>query len=160
MIKLITNTKIISALNDFLGKSNSNLAKMNYANIQKWIPFLQIESMQGWLSSIENKTTIEFAIINDVSLKLIECLPIRFNWTNTSYNNVSVVPKNWGSIYPIHLHLTPVKMNLHIRFQKQIKQYMQQMEEEDPNGTAFSLLLQNAHITYFDGPIHSIQWPL
>lgn len=162
MIRHIRQLRIISSLNDFLGKPNSNLAKMNYDNIKKWIPMLQEESLDGWFSSIENKMTIEFAVMNnDLNLKLIECLPIRYNWANASYNNdMSIVPKNWGTVYSIHTRILPIQMHLHERFRDQIEAYKQKIQDEDPDGTAFSLLLDNATVTYFSGPIDRIHWPL
>lgn len=157
MVKFIRNLKIVSSLNDFLGKPNSNLAKMNYDNIKKWLPYLEKESLDGWISSIENKTAIEFAIINDSALKLVECLPIQFNWTNSTYNE-TIVPKNWGTVYPIHTRSLPIHISLHSRFRDQIERYVDTVREEDPYGTGLSVLLDNATISYFDGPVKSIHW--
>jgi hypothetical protein len=162
MIKYIHQLRILSALNEFLEEPHNNMAKTNYDNIQKWIPSMQKESLDGWLSSIENRTAIEFAIINDPSiLRLVECNPIKFNWTNTNYNkDMILVPKKWGTTYAIHTNAMPLQMHLHKRFRPQIEAYKKKVEEEDPDGTALSLLLKNATVTYFDGPIDKISWPM
>lgn len=156
MIKDIIHMRILSSLNDFLAKPNSNLAKMNYDNVKQWIPYLQHESLDGWMSSIDNKTSIEFAIINDPRiLKIVDCSPIQYNWSNSTINK----PKNWGTMYPVYSYMYPVKMHLHERFRDRIEAYKKKVSIEDPLGTAFSVLLETAIITYFTSTIDkSIYW--
>lgn len=158
MIQTIRQLRLFSSLNTFLGIPNSNLAKMNYETIKSWIPFLRYESLDGWISSIENKTAVEIALINDPTiLKLISCSPIKYNWTNSRYNNNSFIPKNWGTTYP--LSTETVQMLLHSRFKPQIEAYLKQLAEDDPYGTAFSLLLTNANITYINSStVENIRW--
>ena len=165
MIKDIKEMRIISSLNDFLGKPNSNLAKMNYDNVKQWIPYLQNEGLDGWMSSIENKTAIEFAIINDMSIiNIVDCLPIQYNWSNSTVNynddnTYTLKPKNWGTVYPLYTFMYPVKIHIHERFRDKIEAYKKKVSEDDPFGTAFSVLLENASISYFDGVIDkSIRW--
>ncbi len=158
MVKDIYRMRVYSSLNNYL-ENETNLAKMNYKRIKCWVPFLKNENLDGWFSSIENKTAIEFAIINDPAvLKIIDCLPITFNWSNTNYNGGILVPKNWGSKYPISSRTFPVKFILNSRFKPQIENYQEQIAKEDPNGTAFSILLKNAEFEYFDAPLETIKW--
>ncbi len=158
MIRNIKHMRIISSLNELLGSPNSNLAKMSYERIKTWLPYFHSESLDGWMSSIENKTTVEFAIVNDPSiLKIISCSPIKFNWSNSTYtNNLEIIPKNWGTHYPIYSHTYKIKLNLHARFRSMIESYVGQVNEEDPHGTALSVLLDNASISYFDGPVNLV----
>ncbi len=160
MVKLIHNMRVYSALNDFLGQKNSNLAKMDYETIKKWLPNLRKESLDGWFSSIENKTAVEFAILNNPSiLKLVNCVPIQFNWNNSTYTNtMNFVPKNWGTKYPISTQSLPISLRLNGRYKSQIEQYIDRVMEEDPSSTAFSVLLQNAKISYFDAPQEMFSW--
>lgn len=165
MIKDIIQMRILSSLNDFLPKPNSNLAKMNYENVKKWLPHLQNEGLDGWMSSIENKTAIEFAVINDPSvLKIVDCLPIQYNWSNSTINydnenKYTLKPKNWGIVYPLYSRIYPIQLNIHERFRNKINEYKKKVQIEDPLGTAFSVLLENASITYFDGDVDdSIRW--
>jgi len=158
MVKMIYKLRVISAFNDYLGIPNSNLIKQNYNKIKE--DHLEKEQLDGWFSSIENKTTVEFAIINTPSvLKIIDCVPIRFNWNNSSYaNDMTLIPKKWGTEYPISSVEIPIKCILNSRFKPMIEEYQKQISEEDPRGTAFSILLENADISYFDAPLEKIQW--
>lgn len=157
MISQINNLRIFSSLNQLLEYTNTNLAKMNPEKIKEWIPFLQKEGFDGWLSSIENKTAIEIAIrIDPTILKIVECSPIEFNWKNTNYINTELVPKNWGTKYP--LFSGPFALILNKKFKSQIEKYQKQIANEDPRGTAFSIFLENAVITYIDVPIQTISW--
>ena len=159
MIRNIRFMRIFSSLNNYLG-NNKNLQKMNYEKIKDWLPFLQKEELYGWLSSIENKTAIEFAILNTTSiLKIVECLPIEYNWINTNItSNMEIIPKKWGAKYKISTYKKPITLILNSRFKQQIENYIKQISEEDPDGTAFSLLLKNANITYIDAPLDYICW--
>ena len=162
MIGLIKGMRVFSALNSLLGNNNANRIKMDYDNIRPWIPLLQKEGLDGWISPIESKIAIEFAIVNDPSLiKIVECKPLQYKWSNSRYtdNGERFIPKNWGTVYPLHSLAQPVKFAIHSRFRPQIEAYIALMEEEDPQGTAFSVLLNNAEITYFDGPVKPITWP-
>jgi hypothetical protein len=158
MVQSIRQMRIFSSLNIFLGKNGSNLAKMNTENIRQWVPLLQKENLNGWFSSIENKTGVEFAIMNDPRiLNIVECKPLRYNWTNSSYNE-TLIPKNWGTTYPVSTIIKPVTIVLNSRFKEQIDAYIKYVYEEDRGGTAFSLLLENANIIYFDAPLEEIRW--
>lgn len=160
MIRNIRGMRIFSSLNNYLGNNNTNLAKMNYEKIKCWLPFLQKESLDGWISSIENKSAIEFAILNNESiLKIKKCLPIDYNWANSTYNNnMELIPKKWGTKYPISSQLLPIKLILNSRYKEQIESYKKQIAEEDPKGSAFSILLENANIKYIDAPLENISW--
>lgn len=160
MINQIYRMKIYSSLTNYLKTQNTNLAKTDYNRIKCWIPYLQKENLEGWFSSIENKTAIEFAVLNDpLILKIVECLPIQFNWANTRYSkDMNLIPKKWGTTYPISSLTNPIHMILNRRFQPQIEAYKAQVAEEDPEGTALSILLKNASITYIDAPVDTIKW--
>jgi hypothetical protein len=49
-------------------------------------------------------------------------------------------------------------MILNSRFKEQIENYQTQIKEQDLDGTAFSVLLKNAEITYIDAPLDTIKW--
>jgi len=159
MVKMIHKLRVISALNDYLGVPCSNLLKQNCNKIKKWMPFLQKENLDGWFSSIENRSAVEFAIINNpYVLKIIDCIPIRFNWNNSSLrSDFTVVPKQWGTTYPISSLKIPLKFILNSRFKPMIDTYKKEIME-DPGSTAFSIILENADISYFDAPVNSILW--
>lgn len=158
MIKQIRYTRIFSALNAFTG---NNLSKMKNENLEKYVPYLQKENLDGWFSTIENGPTVEVAVINTPGIfKIIDCSPIEYNWKNTNYdNNGEMIPKSWGTTYPITTLGLPVKMNLHQRFKPLIENYIEFISNEEPESTAFSVMLKNAEITYFDNSINNtIKW--
>lgn len=153
MVDSIHRMKIYSSLNSYLENGASNLAKMNYERIKCWLPFLKKERLDGWFSSIENKGSVEFAILNNPSiLKIVECLPIRFNWANSTYNKM----KNWGTTYEITK--APIRFVLNSRYKPQIEEYEIQVASFDPEGTAFSVLLKTARVEYFEAPLEIIKW--
>jgi hypothetical protein len=153
MVQSIHRMRVFSSLNAYLENGASNLAKMDYEKIKCWLPFLKKENLDGWFSSIENKTSVEFAVLNDPSvLKIVECLPIHFNWANSTYNK----PKNWGTTYEITK--TPIRFVLNSRFKSQIEEYERQVARDDPDGTAFSVLLKTATIDYIEAPLETIKW--
>ena len=162
MVREIHAFRILSALNDFIGTQRGNMIKMDCEKVKKWIPYLQQESLDGWFSSIENKTAVEFAILNDPNiLDIVECEPIIFNWNNSTYNNNNaLVPKKWGSVYPIHSQTHPISLIINSRFQPQIENYIRRVSDEDSRGTAFSILLENANITYVNSRLHAFNWPV
>ncbi len=71
---------------------------------------------------------------------------------------MKLVPKKWGNTYAISSLTNPIQLVLNSRFKSQIEAYQAQIAEEDPDGTAFSILLKNANISYIDAPLEEIKW--
>ncbi len=157
MVKQIHKLRVYSSLNNYLGVPNSNLMKRDSNMIKCWIPYLVKENLDGWFSSIENKLAVEFVILSDPSvLKIMKTEPIRVTWYNANYNsNMELIPKNWGTTYAISFFSILI---LNSRFKEQIDSYLQQIKEEDPDGTIFSILLQRSIIYYIDAPLEEIKW--
>ncbi len=160
MIRNIRRMRIFSALNNYLGIDNSNLYKMNSTKISGWLPYLRNENLDGWFCSIENKGTVEFAITNDPTiLKIVECKTIKRDWINVNYTeNMNLIPKRWGNQYPLSSSTIPIRFVINRQFQNQIESYQKEVAEDDPCGTAFSVLLENAIIEYIDAPVNTIHW--
>ena len=159
MIGRIYKLKLQSALHNLLDTPRINMIKMNKQKIKEWIPFLEKENLDGWFSSIESKTSIDFVLRNDNSIfKLVNCAPITFNWINSYYKDNSLISKSWGEEYPISTFTHPVRFILHSRFKTQIELDREQIEKEDPYGTTFYILLNNARIDYIDIPLQKISW--
>ena len=159
MVSLIKRFRVFSSLNKFLPSDHTNMAKMDYGNIQTWLPFLKKEKLDGWFSSIQNGFTIELAILGSTDcLKIIACNPIQYNWGNSKYVHDRIEPKHWGILYPISAKHLPWKLILNSRYKSQIEEYTKSIASEDPFGTSFSIVLENADITYFDSPLEEIQW--
>jgi hypothetical protein len=58
------------------------------------------ENLDGWIASIENRSHVEIAILNDSAIfKAISFEPLRKNWRN--WNCLGEIPecKNWETLY-------------------------------------------------------------
>ena len=68
MIESFKKTFIFSSLHKFINSINENLAKKNDNNLICFSEELKKEKFDGWFTSIENKATIEVALLNDINL--------------------------------------------------------------------------------------------
>jgi hypothetical protein len=158
MVQGIRHLRIFSALNTLMNKPGHNLMKMQNDNLTCYKTFLDRERFDGWFSTIEGKTAVEVALVNNPAVyKLVECTPIQWNWINSQIdNNGNPVPKVWGNAYPIGVH--PARLTLNMVFKPQVEAYIAEIKKEDPGGTAFSRILETAEIRYVDAPVRSIRW--
>jgi len=105
---------------------------------------LEKENLDGWLASIENRSHVEVAIMNDPTIyEMISFEPLRKNWRNG--NCLGGIPecKNWGTLYPISSRLIPVVLYLNEKYKPLIEKYIQCGSEY-----ALQVILENAHIQY------------
>ena len=68
MINECKKAKIFSSLNLFTNHPNLNLAKKDEKQLFCYVNELIKENLDGWISSIENKTSIEVSLINDSNI--------------------------------------------------------------------------------------------
>jgi hypothetical protein len=102
------------------------------------------ENLDGWLASIENRSHVEVAIMNDPTIfEIISFEPLRKNWRNG--NCLGGIPecKNWGTLYPISSRLLPVVLYLNEKYKRLIEEYIQYESEY-----ALQVILENAIIEY------------
>lgn len=158
MVQGIRHLRIFSALGNLLDKPGSNLMKMRIEYLTKFRPWLEKEQFDGWFSTIEGKTAIEVALINNPAVyKVVECAPIQWSWNNSTIgNDGALVPKKWGSVYPVVIP-TP-RLTLNARFRPQLEAYIAEIARDDPGGTAFSRILEEADIRYVDAAAALIKW--
>ena len=104
------------------------------------------ENLDGWLASIENRSHVEVAIINDPTIfEVISFEPLRKNWRNG--NCLGGIPecKNWGNLYPISSRSLPI-----VYFKKYkplIEKYIQYgLESKYPFEYALQVVFENATI--------------
>jgi hypothetical protein len=109
------------------------------------------EGFQGWFSSIEGRTAIEVALINDPTIfEAISSEPMVYDWNHgTPSNNYN---KYWGTQYPVTER--PLEFRVHSRYKEMIEEYMRQ-GEQDPDFHALQILFKKAKIEYHDGPVPS-----
>jgi hypothetical protein len=96
----------------FTLNKRGNLSKMNNSKLLLFSTQLKKNNFDGWFTSINNKTNVEVALINNSNLyKLLKTDKLNENWINSYYENNILIHKNWGFNYPICtiLHLCTFK---------------------------------------------------
>ena len=108
------------------------------------------ENLDGWLASIENRSHVEVAILNDPTIfEVISFEPLRKNWRNGHCLGVIPECKNWGTIYPISSRTIPIILNLNEKYKRLLEEYIQYgLESKYPFEYAFQVILENAHKKY------------
>ena len=111
---------------------------------------LQKENLDGWLASIENRSHVEVAIMNEQNIfEVISFEPLRKNWRNG--NCLGGIPecKNWGTVYPISSRSLPVVLYLNEKYRRIIAEYIQYgLDSKYPFEYVFQVILENAQIRY------------
>ena len=104
------------------------------------------ENLDGWLASIENRSHIEVAIMNDPSIfEVISFEPLRKNWRNGNCLGGSPECKNWGILYPISSRLIPIVFQLNKKYRRLIEEYIQYvLNSKYPFEYVFQVILENA----------------
>jgi hypothetical protein len=161
MISGIVNTRILPLLDTLINQPGNNLAKQKDINLACYTRYLRAEKFDGWLSTIEGKSSIEIALINDMTI--YEPAPsvklMMKGWTNSSYvEDGSFIQKNWGAIYPITTLQYPAILNINKRYKEEIDTYIAYCKRICPNEFAFQILLSNSIINYIDVPIAFVHW--
>ncbi len=109
-----------------------------------------IEKLDGWLASIENRSHVEVAILNDPTIfEVLSFEPLRKNWRNG--NCLGGIPecKKWGTLYPISSRTIPIIFQLNEKYKRLIEEYIQYgLESKYPFEYAFQVILENANIQY------------
>jgi hypothetical protein len=159
MIENFRKTFIFSSLNKFSNHPNLNLAKKNDNNLKLYVKELKKENFNGWFTSIENKSSIEVALINDNSLfEIIKTEEFTRNWRNGNNLNNIITTKNWGKKYPICSIEYPLTFKINNKFQQLLEDYINcGLKSKFPYEHVFQVILENAKIYYheskFDGKI-------
>lgn len=161
MIGGICGARILPLLDTLINQPGNNLAKQRDSNLACYTKILKADNFDGWFSSIEGKTGIEIALLNDSSLFSVapsERVPIH-NLNNGDYNaNHGYVPRTWGKVFPLTTLDLPVTLHINSWYKPHIEQYMAYIERTNPKEYTFYVLLNNAHIEYTDSPTAFITW--
>ena len=141
-IQLKRDIKILFFITGF--RKHYVLSSQEEKNSAEFLEKLAEENLDGWLASIENRSHVEVAIMNDPTIfEVISFEPLRKNWRNG--NCLGGIPecKNWGTLYPISSRLIPVVFQLNEKYRRIIEEYIQYGSEY-----ALQVVLENAHIQY------------
>jgi hypothetical protein len=108
------------------------------------------ENLDGWLASIENRSHVEVAILNDPTIfEVISFEPLRKNWRNGHCLGKIPECKNWGTIYPISSRTIPIILQLNEKYMLLLEEYIQYgLESKYPFEYVFQIILENAHKKY------------
>ena len=110
------------------------------------------EKLDGWFSSIENRSHVEVAIANDPTIfEAGTSEPLHRNWRNGNCLGGNATSKNWGEAYPVSSRTLPLVFRLNPRYKPLIEEYIRYGRESTyPLEYALQVILENAIINYLD----------
>lgn len=110
------------------------------------------EKLDGWFSSIENRSHVEVAIANDPTIfEAGPSEPLHRNWRNGNCLSGNATSKNWGETYPVSSRTLPLVFRLNTRYKPLIEEYIRYGRESIyPFEYALQVILENAIINYLD----------
>jgi len=162
MIKDFRKAHINSSLNE-LSNNSDYLSKLKNTRKYCFREYLLKEGFDGWFSSIENRTTIEVALINKLDTYEIiskESLLNNFsNLLNHNNRNNLLANKKWGILYNISSIDYPLIFNINERYKEKIKEYLDYCSRFGfINDFVFQVILGNAIINYHKYNYEKIDW--
>jgi hypothetical protein len=150
MVKNIYKFRIHSLLNTLTNSLDApfkNLNKQYDINLKCYVPYLLAENLDGWFSTVENKTAVEIALINNPSYYTV------LSTQKTVRRWVTEGDYKTNINYPVYTQQFPIKMCIHKKYKQCIEDYM-----KGEICFIFQLVLENAQMEYFDGPTTDILW--
>ena len=162
MIKDFRKAHINSSLNE-LSNNRDYLSKLKNTRKYCFREYLLKEDLDGWFSSIENRTTIEVALINKLDTYEIiskESLLNNFsNLLNRNNRNNLLSNKKWGILYKISSIDYPLIFNINERYKEKIKEYLDYCSKFGfINDFVFQVILGNVVINYHKYNYEKIDW--
>jgi len=151
MVDNIVRNRVLSSLNSFINHKNGIMSK-KYNNILKlFVNKLKEEKFDGWFTSIEDKSAVEVALINNNNIFEIEKTErLKKNWRNGNIDNNKYIQKKWGEKYPVCSISKPIYIKLNIKYKQQIKDYIKYcIKTKFPYEHVFHVILNNAIIEYY-----------
>jgi len=147
-----SNKRIHSAFSNFFNKDKKNLSIINNNKITEFANKLNHTKLDGWFSSIEDKSGIEVALLNNKNL--YECIGannFNSNWNFIYENNNNKSYINIGKKYKICTNEEPAILIINEKFKNNIEKYKKRISSENfiPT-TIVEIVLYNAIILYFD----------
>jgi hypothetical protein len=144
-IRLKKDVELLYMISEF--KKHFIFSSNEFDNFEKELRKLKLD---GWLSSIDNKSQIEVAIMNDPEIfEKVSFENLKRDWRNGNNLNGKKSCKNWGKLYPISSRTLPVIFFLNIRYKKMIDEYIQfGLQSKYPFEYVFQVILENAIIHY------------
>lgn len=156
MVSVIKGLRIFPLLHLLVNTPGKNVAKQYDSKLECFVQYLKEDLFDGWFSTIEGKTTIEVALINDPTLfSVLESEQVIWDWTNSYYTATDeFVTKGWGNTYPVLKD--KVVLNINKIYKKMMEDYIQNTDDLD--GNTFQIILKNSVIHYIDSPQEISKW--
>jgi hypothetical protein len=150
MIEKFKKKYIFSSLSSFINNKNENLAKKYNSNLYCFVNELKHENFDGWFTSIENKSTVEVSLINNLDLfETIKTEELKRNWRNANNLNNIITIKNWGNKYPICSIKKNIIFKLNERYKKIIEDYINYgLKSDFPYDNVLNIIFDNAEFYY------------
>jgi len=150
---------VYSSLNE-LSNNRNYLSKLSDKKIRCFVDNLIEENLDGWFSSIENKSQIEVALINNQDFfEAISFENLNRNWRNGNNLNGKINHKNWGNKYEISSLTLPLTFDVNIRYKPIIEEYINYgINSKFPFEYVLQVILNNATIKYHNGEYKKIVW--
>lgn len=162
MVKDIINDRIISALPDIVDDPRENLAKMptscnslsrklNDVVLSEIRVDLEKEYFHGWFTSIENKATVEVALMSGKNIyEHIKSEPLKRAWRNGNCtDDGEIFCKIWRKRYILSFIEKGIKLRVHKRFKKLFRKYkLYEKKSKYINEYVFQIILDHANIKF------------
>ncbi len=151
MVKDIINDRIISSLPYIIEDENGNLGKMKIEVLTKIREILEKEYFNGWFSSIENKATVEIALLSGKNIyEHIYSEKVVKAWRNGNCEeNGKIICKDWRRRYKLSFMENIIKMRINKRYKRIFKKYKRYEEKSKyKHEYIFQMILDYAHIKY------------
>ncbi len=159
MISGFKKNFIYSSLNDQYNNRNC-LSKFTDNQVKYCVDKLLEQGFDGWFSSIDNKSQIEVALINNHDFfEAISFENLNRNWRNGNNLNGKISHKNWGNKYEISSLTLPLTFDVNIRYKPIIEEYINYgINSKFPFEYVLQVILNNATIKYHNGEYKKIDW--
>jgi len=146
-----SNKRLISSFSNFFNTNKTDLISIDKKKIIEFKKKLISKKLNGWFSSIEDKTGIEVALIN--SKKIYECNRVNnfnSNWNFIYGENNNNSYLNFGMKYKICTIENPAILILNEKFKKEIEKFKKRISKDFLPTSIIEIVLHNAIISYFE----------
>lgn len=152
MVKKFIDNRLISSLSDIINHPKGNLAKMELEVQTEMKVILEKEYFDGWFTSIENKTTVEVALLSGKNI--YECIgteKIVKAWRNGNCSNdgTNIICKVWKERYKLSFLENIIKLRINEKYKKMFEKYKKnEQKSKYIHEYIFQIILDSANIKY------------
>lgn len=152
MVKKFIDNRVISSLSNIINHPKGNLAKMELEVQTEMKVILEKEYFDGWFTSIENKSTIEVALLSGKNI--YECIgteKIIKAWRNGNCSNdgKNVICKVWKERYKLSFLENIIKLRINEKYKKMFEKYKKnEQKSKYIHEYIFQIILDSANIKY------------